>query len=195
MAKKSISFKLFYRLLYHDVANKTDLTGRSRDTGQNPEEQANMRVNEDDNVAAQVMRSVTSGLGSLKTALAEYLDESRTYSNDIPLKAPAEDSTDGATIALKMPSNFNTGMTDPIAKHAHDYVVAMAIADWFVITNKADAADYATKAQAHLQQIRQQISKRRAPDVPEIVDEAEDESDPPTPPVPPPPPSTETEDE
>jgi hypothetical protein len=68
-----------------------------------------------------------------------------------------------------MPSNFNQATNDTISTALHQYMVNLAIADWFTITNKADAADYVSMAAANLQQIREAINKRVRPTRTEIV--------------------------
>lgn len=47
MAKKTITLTLYVSELVYDIQNKTYLTGRSRRTGTNHEEVANMQANDD----------------------------------------------------------------------------------------------------------------------------------------------------
>lgn len=163
MAKKSITITLYMSELIYDVQNKTYLTGRSRDNGQNHEEVANMQANDDDENANQVVRSIGNAFGTLKTKLSEYLVENGTTVND----ALISDSTN-LTVALSMPSNFNQATNDTISAALHQYIVNTAIADWFTITNKADAADYVALAGANLEQVREAINKRVRPTRPTI---------------------------
>ena len=64
---------------------------------------------------------------------------------------------------LSVPSNFNESVTPTIAHEVHQYLVNIAMADWFLITNKADAADYVTLAQSCIALIRETINKRVRP--------------------------------
>lgn len=166
--KKNICIKLYLSLLYFDIKNKTYLTGRSRDTGENHEAVANMKANDDEEDASQIMQSVGNAVGVLKSKLSEYLDETLTAADNIPLECPEIDSQEAVTICLKMPSNFNESVTDTIAKAAHQYVVNFAIGDWFTITNKADAQDYTTLAGAQLEIIREAINRRVRPVRPDL---------------------------
>lgn len=82
MAKKTITMTLYVSELVYDVQNKTYLTGRSRQTGTNHEEVANMQANDDDENANQILRSIQNAFGTLKTKLSEWLDEDGTTATD-----------------------------------------------------------------------------------------------------------------
>ena len=58
MAKKTITITEYMSELLYDIQNKTYLTGRSRQTGANHEEVANMQANDDDENANQIIRSI-----------------------------------------------------------------------------------------------------------------------------------------
>ena len=163
MAKQTISITLYKSELVYDVQNKTYLTGRSRQTGSNHEEVANMQANDDDENANQVLRSLGNAYGTLKTKLSEYLEENSATANDIQM-----DDSDNILVALKVPSNFNKACKDTLASALHQYLVNTAIGDWFTITNKADASDYIEQAGANLEQIREAINKRLRPVRPSV---------------------------
>ena len=158
MAKQTITITLYKSELVYDVQNKTYLTGRSRQTGENHEEVANMQANDDDENANQILRSLGNAFATLKTKLSEYLEESGTTTNDIQM-----DGTGEITVSMKVPSNFNKATNDTISAALHQYLVNTAIGDWFTITNKNDAADYIAKAAADLEQIREAVNKRVRP--------------------------------
>lgn len=82
MAKKTITLTLYVSELVYDIQNKTYLTGRSRRTGTNHEEVANMQANDDDENANQILRSIQNAFGMLKTKLAEWLNDDGTTSSD-----------------------------------------------------------------------------------------------------------------
>ena len=158
MARKNITVTLYMSEIVYDVQNKTYLTGRSRDNGQNHEEVANMQANDDDENANQVLRSIGNAFAALKTKLSEYLVESGTTTNNALASGASN-----LTIALTMPSNFNQATNDTISAAVHQYIVNTAIADWFTITNKNDAGDYVNLAAANLEQIREAVSQRVRP--------------------------------
>ncbi|WP_302249825.1 hypothetical protein [uncultured Alistipes sp.] len=158
MAQKTISITLYMSELIYDVQNKTYLTGRSRNTGDNHEQVANMQANEDEENQNQVVRSIGNAYANLKTKLSEYIEDSGSTANNILLSA-----SDNLQINLVMPSNFNPATNDTIGAALHQYIVNSAIGEWFTITNKADAADYLTLAAANLAEIREAINKRVRP--------------------------------
>ena len=158
MAKKVIAITLYMSELIYDVQNKTYLTGRSRQTGTNHEEVANMQANDDDENANQIMRSIGNAFANLKTKLSEYINENGTSTNDKQIS-----STGNLTVSLNMPPNYNNASNDTISTALHQYLVNCAIGDWFTITNKNDASDYITLAAANLEQLREALNKRMRP--------------------------------
>ena len=158
MAKKVIAITLYMSELIYDVQNKTYLTGRSRQTGTNHEEVANMQANDDDENANQIMRSIGNAFANLKTKLSEYINENGTSTNDKQIS-----STGNLTLSLNMPPNYNNASNDTISTALHQYLVNCAIGDWFTITNKNDASDYITLAAANLEQLREAVNKRIRP--------------------------------
>lgn len=158
MAKKNLTVTLYTSELLYDVMNKTYLTGRSRFIGTNNEEVANMQANEDEENESQLLRSIGNAFAYLKTRLSEYIEETATTASNILLT-----KDENLTIALVLPSNVNQATSDTVSSAAHQYIVNLAMADWFTITNKADAADYAAKAEVNLQELREAINKRVRP--------------------------------
>ncbi|MDO4929624.1 MAG: hypothetical protein Q4E59_00665 [Bacteroidales bacterium] len=160
MAKKNVTITLYTSELIYDVQNKTYLTGRSRQTGDNHEQVANMQANDDDENANQVVRSIGNAWATLKTKLSEYIEDTTTSSTDEQMTVT---STTTLQLQLVMPSNYNLATKDTITAALHQYIVNTAIGDWFAITNKNDAEDYYTLAAANLQSIREAINKRVRP--------------------------------
>ena len=158
MAKKSLAITLYTSEIMYDVMNKTYLTGRSRFIGTNNEEVANMQASEDEENEDQLLRTIGHAFAYLKTRLSEYIEETATVSSNILLSKDKN-----LTLTLVLPSNVNQATTETISSSAHQYIVNLAMADWFTITNKADAADYAAKAEANLQELREAINKRVRP--------------------------------
>jgi hypothetical protein len=158
MAKKNLTVTLYTSEILYDVMNKTYLTGRSRFIGTNNEEVANMQANEDEENENQLLRSIGNAFSYLKTRLSEYIEETATtVTNNLLTKDK------NLTITLVLPSNVNQATSDTVSSAAHQYIVNLAMADWFTITNKADAADYTAKAEVNLQELREAINKRVRP--------------------------------
>lgn len=150
--------------IIYDVENKTFLTGRARYNGQNFEESADMRANEDPENRNQVIRSIGNAFDTLKTKVSEYLAESGTTSNNAQIS-----DTDNLTVALQMPSNYNLATRDTISAALHQYIVNIAVAEWFNIFDKNDAGDYLNMAAANLTQLREALNKRVRPERTEVT--------------------------
>lgn len=143
--------------LVYDVQNKTHLTGRSRDTGNNPEQVAHMQANDDEENADQVMRSIGNAYSNLVNELSEFIENDGNTGHNTLI------GDEDLSVTLSMPSNFNSATNGTLASAMHQYIVNLAISDWFTITNKADAADYAALAAANIAQIRSAANKRTRP--------------------------------
>lgn len=163
MAKKNLSITLHVSELIYDLQNKTYLTGRSRFIGTNSEEVANMQANEDEENENQLLRSIGNAFAYLKTRLSEYIEESATTASNLLLTKDKD-----LTLVLVLPSNVNQATADTISSSAHQYIVNLAMGDWFTITNKADAGDYIAKADMNLQELREAINKRVRPQRPTV---------------------------
>ncbi len=158
MAKKELAITLVKSELIYEVQNKTYLTGRSRETGENHEQVANMQVNDDEEHKNQILRSLGDAYRELKTKLSNYLVETTAKSTDIQ-----ETDTGDFKFALKMPSNFNQAASDSISAACHKYLVNTAICDWFMITKPDEAKNYADLAIVALRSIRESVNKRSVP--------------------------------
>lgn len=154
----TVTIKLDLNEIVYDIQNKTYLTGKSRKDGNNHELVANMQANDDEENANQVLRSVTMAFSNLKTKLGEYLDLDKSLAvNDLL----SRDAPLG--LALKMPSNYNLATVDTIAAAAHQYIVSMAVADWFTITHKVDSQEYKALAEVSLEIISEAVNRRSRP--------------------------------
>lgn len=116
-----------------------------------------MQANDDTENADQIMRSITAAWGILRTHLSEYIEGGSANIDN----SPSGDSE--LRLKLVMPSNFNNGVGESIVAAAHDYIVSKALYDWFVITDKEDADDYARAAERALAAISVSSNKRVRP--------------------------------
>ena len=165
---KTIDINLDLNEMVYDIQNKTYLTGKSRHDGDNHEQVANMQANDDEENANQVFRSIATAFANLKMKLGEYLDMKHINANNTLIDANTK-----LNLTLNMPSNYNNATIDTVAAAAHQYIVSMAIYDWFVITDKKDAEEYASLADLSLKIISEAVSKRIRPQRPASPEEDE----------------------
>ena len=164
MAKQTITITLYMSELVFDVQNKTYLTGRSRSNGENFEQVANMQADDEEENSKQILRSIGNAYGSLMAKLSEYVVSDKTTATNL-----ITDQEANLTIALQMPGSYNKAANEAVVAAVHQYIVNTAIADWFVITNKSDAVEYANLAAVNITQLREALNKRVRPVRPVIV--------------------------
>lgn len=156
--KKKVTATIDIKELLYDIMNETYLRGRTIQNGENHKEVASMYASEDDENLDKLLRSVKKGFAEVKTGLSEYLDESGTATDN-----SRYDGESDLVLNLTMPSNFNEAATAGVGEAIHDYLKNTAIAEWYMVTNKADAEQYALLAQASMASILQAVSKRSRP--------------------------------
>lgn len=156
--KKAIQLKLNLSELIYDIQNKTYLTGRSLNDGNNHSHVANMQANDDDENEAQILRSITNAYAVMRNRLSEYIELNETATNNDSLTAE-----DIIELTLLMPSNFNLSVSKTIGEAIHQFIVASAVADWFAITAKGETTDYTAVATSGLAILEEALCKRSRP--------------------------------
>ncbi len=162
-SKKKLTVTLEVKEIMHDIMNKAYLTGESREAegSSNYEAASKMKASEDDDNSYQLRRSLANAFSALKSSLGEYLDENRSASNNL---IQDEIDADGQlTLAFLLPSNYNNASADALGNGIHAYLVAETLADWFMITDKADAKEYLEIAQAAHENVKRALYKRSRP--------------------------------
>lgn len=162
-SKNQVTVTLEVREIVYDIQNKTFLTGRSREAqnSKNYEEASHIQVSDDSEYSYQIRRSISNAFSFIKNQLADYLDDNISVADN--LLKEAVDSDGQLTLQLIMPSNFNLSATDNIGAAIHAYIVNRAIADWFIISDKEDAADYTSLAAEALESAKRALCKRKRP--------------------------------
>lgn len=156
--KKKVTATIDIKELLYDIMNETYLRGRTIQNGENHKEVASMYASEDDENLDKLLRSIKKGFAEVKTELSEYLDEDGTTTDN-----SRYDGESDLQLNLTMPSNFNEAATTGVGEAIHDYLKNTAIAEWYMVTNKADAEQYVALAQKSLVSIQQAVSKRSRP--------------------------------
>ena len=147
--------------LLFDIMNETFLRGRTIQNKDNHKEVASMFASEDEENREKILRSIKKAFAEVKTELAEYLNENGTTTDNSHY-----DGTTDLTLNLNMPSNFNEAATAGVGEAVHDYLKNMAIAEWYMVTNKADAEQYVALAGKSMTNIQLSVSKRSRPTKP-----------------------------
>lgn len=117
-----------------------------------------MFASEDEENREKILRSVKRAFSEVQTELGEYLNENGTTTDNSHY-----DGSTNLVLNLMMPSNFNEAATTGVGEAVHAYIANLAIADWYTVTNKADADQYYALANKYMEMIRQTVSKRSRP--------------------------------
>lgn len=160
MGKKKLTITLHKSELVYDFQNKAFLTGRSRRTDENTEQASNMQASDDEEDKNQALRSIQTAYSSLLGEISEGLfgcAQTNTVTNELM----EEDGN--LTLCLQVPSNFILALKETVCSSIHDYIVNRALMEWFLITDKTDAAEYGELAKASLARLRQTMFKRERP--------------------------------
>lgn len=160
--KKTVKATTEIQWLIFDILNETFLRGRTIQDDKNYKEVASMFASEDEENYEKILRSVKKAFAEIKTELAEYLTESGLETTN-----EAIDDSEDLVLNLTMPSNFNEAATAGLGEAVHDYLKNVAVAEWYLVTNKQDAESYVQQAQKSLESIRKSVSKRSRPTRPE----------------------------
>lgn len=160
--KKDVTVTIKTSWLLYDIMNETFLRGRTLQNKENHKEVANMFASEDEENREKILRSIKRAFAEVKTELGEYLDENKTAANNGHIGDEAS-----FVLNLKMPTNFNEAATEGVTEAVHAYIANSAIADWYMVTNQADAEQYYALANKGMGLLRQAISKRQRPRRPE----------------------------
>lgn len=167
--KKRIEVTLESRELKFDVMNKSHLTGQARNAeGKDYRATAYMQASEDDEHAYRILRSISNAFSHLKVELGEYLHEDGSTSNNRIKKTVEEGGK--LQLSFLLPSNFNNSACDSLGCMLHEYIVDRTLSEWFMITNKQDAQDYAALANDALTRAKQALYKRERPTHPTYND-------------------------
>ncbi len=159
--KKEVKVTIKIDWLLYDIMNETYLRGRTIQNADNHKEVASMFASEDEENREKILRSIKKGFAEVKTVLSEYLDEDGTSTDN----SHYDGKTD-LSLSLQMPSNFNEAATAGVGEAVHDYLKNTTIAEWYMVTNKADAEQYVALATRSLGNIAQAVSKRSRPSRP-----------------------------
>lgn len=161
-----ITLTLYVKEIIFDIQNKTFLTGRSREAEAETgfEAASFMQASDDSEYNYQLLRSVSNALADLKSTMSDYMEASATTIDN--LINGSVDEMEEVNLNIEVPSNYNLAAADNLAAAIHQYIVNRSISDWFTITNKKDAEDYAKLAQEALGTVKRALYKRKRPERP-----------------------------
>lgn len=161
MADITFTVKLDVKELIYDIDNKAYLTGRSRKDSAGVETVASMQSSDSEEDRNQILRGIQNAYNQLCVVVSEYL--SLPTPGDTTFNDELYKSDTSIDLGFTVPGNFNTATRSAIAAIAHKYIVNKSLAEWFLITNKADVAEYEALAAQNAEELRVALNKRVRP--------------------------------
>ena len=154
----TLTIVLDWDRLITEIHNTTYFTGRSRFTGDNPEQVANMQSDEEEECL--IRRYLHSGVQRVHTALSAVLEQPLLQQSEF---CDALENTPPVSYRLRIPSHFDRNQIPAITASIHQALIAHTVGEWFLISNPGEAAVYFEKANAALSDLRSAIHKRIIP--------------------------------
>ncbi|MCD8266381.1 MAG: hypothetical protein LUC33_04420 [Prevotellaceae bacterium] len=161
--KKEITITLKVAEMIYNVMQIAHKTGQAREAdGKKSYESASlMQASEDEEESYEIKRSLVGNFAQMKSLLGEYLEESKTTSDNLIYD---EVDNDGElALCFKMPSNYNLAGVDSMGKNAHAYLVYITVSEWFAITNPEEQDTYTKLAAVSLEHLKRAFYRRERP--------------------------------
>lgn len=155
---RTITITLKREEIMGDVVNAAHITGRRLNVAGAEEKASDIQTPEEGVDKYVVARAMTEGLSAVRKECGRYLNTGRTTDDN-----SLEDVTGNFILALDMPDRWNFGATSRLTSLANAYVRDWCIYNIFEKTNPNEAANYLTKANLSLSEIKPVLELRTAP--------------------------------
>lgn len=163
-----ITITMETRELLYDITDKTHIAGVAHEAqGVDFKAAAEMKATDDEH-GYQLRRTLNDAWAAARAELAEYVNDKTTTADD--RVRPTIDAGGRLVMGFDLPDNFNGAATDALAGHLHEYLVDKAVFAWYLLTNKAEAADYLQLSATALDKAKRAMYCRRRPTRPAYDD-------------------------
>lgn len=155
---RTITITLKREEIMGDVVNAAHITGRRLNVAGAEEKASDIQTPEEGVDKYVVARAMQEGLSAVRKECGRYLNMGRiTDDNEL------EDVTGDYVLKLDMPDRWNFGATSRFTSLANAYVRDWCIYNIFEKTNPNEAANYLTKANVSLSEIKPILEMRTSP--------------------------------
>lgn len=155
---KTITITLKRDEIMADVVSTAHVTGRRLSVPGSEEKASDIQTPEEGVDKYIVARAMSEGLSAVRKECGRYLGTGRlTDDNQL------EDVTGDYVLSLEMPDRWNFGATSRLTSLANGYVRDWCIYNIFEKTNPNEAANYLTKANTGLSEIKPILEMRTSP--------------------------------
>lgn len=155
---RTITITLKREEIMGDVVNAAHITGRRLSVPGAEEKASDIQTPEEGVDKYVVARAMMEGLSAVRKECGRYLNTGRIADNN-----ELEDVLGDYTLSLDMPDRWNYGATSRLTSLANAYVRDWCIYSIFEKTNPDEAANYLSKANLSLSEIKPILEMRTAP--------------------------------
>lgn len=155
---RTITITLKREEIMSDVVSSAHVTGRRLNVAGSEEKASDIQTPEEGADKYIVARAMQEGLSAVRKECGRYLSTGRLTDNN-----ELEDVAGDYTLSLNMPDRWNYGATSRLTSVANAYVRDWCIYSIFEKTNPNEAANYLTKANVSLSEIKPILELRTAP--------------------------------
>lgn len=141
-----------------DVVNAAHITGRRLNVAGSEEKASDIQTPEEGVDKYVVARAMMEGLSAVRKECGRYLNTGRTIDDNA-----LEDVSGNFILTLDMPDRWNFGATSRLTSLANGYVRDWCIYSIFEKTNPDEAANYLSKANLQLSEIKPVLEMRTGP--------------------------------
>lgn len=155
---KTVTITISRNEIMSDVVSAAHITGRRRSIPGAEEKASDIQTPEEGADKYVVARAIQEGLSAVRKECGRYLTTGR-LSDANTLEVPEGEYI----LTLAMPDRWNFGATSRLTNLANAYVRDYSIYNIFEKTNPEEAANYLTKANISLSEIKPVLEMRTAP--------------------------------
>lgn len=155
---RTITITLKREEIMGDVVNAAHITGRRLNVAGSEEKASDIQTPEEGVDKYVVARAMMEGLSAVRKECGRYLSTGRIADNN-----ELEDVSGDYILSLDMPDRWNYGATSRLTSLANAYVRDWCIYSIFEKTNPDEAANYLSKANLSLSEIKPILEMRTAP--------------------------------
>jgi hypothetical protein len=154
----SVTITLKKEEIANDIANIAYVTGRRLSTPETAEKAADVQSPFQEADSFIVIRALGTAISQVKKRCGRYLS-SGLLSDTNALRS----LTGNYVLSLKMPYNFNIGITSALTEAINNYLVNYCVYTIFEKTNPNEAESYLSKATLNSDEIKSCLEQRVGP--------------------------------
>ena len=123
-----------------------------------------VQADDDENNEALICDAIQAAIGTLQTALHEYIS-SFSY-GDVDSLVEAIRNRNVLTFRFALTDNFQTNAIDAVVSAMNDYIVNRTLVEWYTVADTSQASVYLEKANSNLVDLLKSIYRRKRPNRP-----------------------------